>query len=362
MDSLTQITLGSAVAVAVMGRKVPVWQAALWGAIAGTAPDLDVIVDFGDDILNMTRHRAQTHAIAYISVASFFFAGVARVLHRRAHTFWRWWLAFWLVLITHVGIDYMTVYGTQLALPWSNYPFGQGSIYIIDPFYTIPLLIGLLACLWSRSRQRWFWNGLGLLVSTTYMIWSVIAQEHVTTVAKASPPKDRIESWLITPAPLNTFLWRLVAVSPTHYYEGWYSVFDDSPDIEWRQYDRGADLINQHWDHPGVREIARFSHGFYRMHQRDGNIYVTDIRMGFEPDYFFDFNLGPVGPDSQLDFNRTAIQEGSRPELGPTWNWLRARILAPVGPQPGLHERGPALPEALPPSTEPDIDLKPSAN
>ncbi|AWB35403.1 metal-dependent hydrolase [Orrella marina] len=357
MDSLTQITLGSAVAVAVMGRKVPVWQSALWGAFAGTAPDLDVVMDFGDAILNMTRHRAETHAIAYLTAASAVFAAVAHLIHRQAATFSRWWMAFWLVLITHVGIDYMTVYGTQLALPWSNYPFGQGSIFIIDPLYTAPLLIGLLACLWSRSRFRWTWNALGLLVSSTYMVWTVIAQEHVTTVAKASPPGDRIDEWLITPSPLNTFLWRMVAVSPTHYYEGWYSVFDDSPKIEWRQYDRRADLIEQHWDHPGVREVARFSKGFYRMHERDDNVYVTDIRMGFEPNYFFVFNLGSVGPDNQLDVNRPAIQEGSRPELGPTWNWLIARILAPVGPQPGLDETGPSLPAALPPSIEPDVDI-----
>lgn len=335
MDSVTQITLGSAVAVAVMGRKVPVWKSALWGAFAGTAPDLDVVVDFGDAITNMTRHRAETHAVAYLTLASFAFAGVARLTHRAPGTFWRWLTAFWLVLITHVAVDYMTVYGTQLALPWSNYPFGQGSIYIIDPFYTLPLLTGLIACLSSRSQLRWIYNGVGLLLSTTYMVWTIIAQAHVTTVAEAALPAKKIEGLLVTPAPLNTFLWRLVVTTPTHYYEGWYSIFDKTGDIDWIEHDRGRPLIDKHWDHPGVMEIARFSHGFYRMHERSGNVFITDIRMGFEPHYVFDFNLGEVNADGQLDINRTTTREGTRPEIGPTWNWMLERIQAPVGHQPG---------------------------
>ena len=42
MDSLTQIVLGAAVGEATLGRKVGN-KALLWGAIAGTIPDLDVV-------------------------------------------------------------------------------------------------------------------------------------------------------------------------------------------------------------------------------------------------------------------------------------------------------------------------------
>ena len=53
MDSLSQIALGAAVGVAVMGRRTAVWKAAAWGAVAGTLPDLDVIIDHGDKRLTM---------------------------------------------------------------------------------------------------------------------------------------------------------------------------------------------------------------------------------------------------------------------------------------------------------------------
>ena len=43
MDSVTQLALGSTVAIATLGRRTAVWKAALWGGIAGTLPDLDAV-------------------------------------------------------------------------------------------------------------------------------------------------------------------------------------------------------------------------------------------------------------------------------------------------------------------------------
>lgn len=68
MDSLSQLALGAAVTVAVMNRRVPVWQAALAGAVAGTLPDLDVFVDHGDAIRNMTLHRTESHALLILTL------------------------------------------------------------------------------------------------------------------------------------------------------------------------------------------------------------------------------------------------------------------------------------------------------
>ena len=70
MDSLSQLALGAAVSVAVMRRRTAVWKAAAWGAVAGTLPDLDVLVDHGDPILNMVLHRAESHALFWLALLS----------------------------------------------------------------------------------------------------------------------------------------------------------------------------------------------------------------------------------------------------------------------------------------------------
>ena len=54
MDSVTQITLGAAVGEAVLGRKIG-GRAMLWGAIAGTLPDLDVFVPLGDVVKDLRQ-------------------------------------------------------------------------------------------------------------------------------------------------------------------------------------------------------------------------------------------------------------------------------------------------------------------
>lgn len=329
MDSITQITLGSAVGVAVMGRRVPVWKAALWGAVAGTTPDLDVVVDFGDDILNMTRHRAETHAIAYLTLVSPLFAGLATGLGRERGLFKRWLLAFWLVFMTHIFVDYLTVYGTQLLQPFSDYPFGRGSIFIIDPLYTLPLLIGLFTCLISRSPHRWRWNTLGLVLSSFYLVWGLGAQQHVQSVARQSlpPSVDADVPLLVSPSALNSILWRIVAVEPDRYHEGWYSLLDAEPVVHWTSHDRGADLFEAHANHPRVKDLSRFSHGFVKMHENNGHVLITDLRMGFEPTYFFTFNLGEPGPNGVLDPERVSTKEAQRADLGRSLPWLIDRIL-----------------------------------
>lgn len=332
MDSLTQITLGSAISVAIMRRRVPVWQSALWGAFAGTTPDLDVVVDFGDDILNMTRHRAESHAIFFLTLASPIFAGLASWTSKQSGLFKHWLLAFWLVFITHVGIDYLTVYGTQLLQPFTDYPFGRGSIFIIDPLYTMPLLIGLVACLIARSERRFVFNSIGLAISSLYLVWGLLVQQHVESVARDSLPPgvERQADMLVTPSPLNSILWRLVVITPDRYYEGWYSLLDKEPIVQWTAHDRGASLIDKHSQHEGAARIQAFSHGFYRMQETNGRVYITDLRMGFEPAYFFHFDLGSPDATGRLDSGTPAVKQGSRPNLETALPWLWKRLTGQI--------------------------------
>ena len=230
MDSLSQVCLGAAVGVAAMGRRTAVWKAAAWGAVAGTLPDLDVLIDHGDPIRDMVLHRAETHALFWLTLFSLPFAAAVARLHGEWAIWRRWWLALWLVLVTHPLLDAMTVYGTQLALPFTNHPFGVGSVFIIDPLYTLPLLAGVGWALAMRGRPRGLAaNAAGLVLSTAYLGWGVAAQQQVDRIARASLAAQGIaaERVLVTPTPFNTLLWRVVAMTGDAYHEGFYSLLDD---------------------------------------------------------------------------------------------------------------------------------------
>lgn len=97
MDSLTQITLGAAVGEAVAGRRIGN-RAMLWGAIAGTIPDLDVFIGniFMNELNALAFHRGITHSLAFAVVFPLFLvflvhkiydSGYYQKLHHKRITF-----------------------------------------------------------------------------------------------------------------------------------------------------------------------------------------------------------------------------------------------------------------------------------
>jgi inner membrane protein len=251
---------------------------------------------------------------------------VAR-LHREPDLRPRWWLALWLALITHPLLDWMTVYGTQLLRPFTDTPYAVGSVFIIDPLYTLPLLIGAGLALFMRQGGGIRWARASLVLSTAYLAWGVAAQQMATRQMQAHPPAPHLvpAQWLVTAAPFNTVLWRAVVVTPTHYYEGYYSLLDGGRPVRWSTHPRGADLYARYQHHPLVDRIARFSHGFFKMSEEPGgNVFITDLRMGSEPTYSFHFNLGAP---SEIARGRVASTlQGLRPNLKSALPWLWKRI------------------------------------
>lgn len=337
MDSLSQLALGAAVGVATMGRRTSLAKSAAWGAVLGTLPDLDVFLDHGDALLNMTLHRAESHALFWLSVAALpLGAGIAR-LHGEWFLWRRWCLAAWLALITHPLLDAMTVYGTQLALPFSNHPYGVGSIFIIDPLYTLPLLFGLLlALIWQRRHldRALRANTLGLMLSTAYLAWGVAVQQHVNALAQASLARQGIqaEKLLVTPTAFNTLLWRVVATTPTHYHEGFYSLLDDGPEPLWERHDRGPTLLQAYAGTPAFERLNGFTQGLVAMQAVNGRAHLSDLRMGQTPTFSFTFDIGPAeGPAATA---QPALARGSRPDLDRALPWLWARMRGEALPPP----------------------------
>ena len=329
MDSISQIALGAAVGMATMGRRTALWKAALWGGMAGTLPDLDVVIDHGDALRNMTMHRGASHSLFWLSVVSPLVAALPAAIHRERALFPRWWLALWLALVTHPLLDAMTVYGTRLLLPFSDHPFAVGSVFIIDPLYTVPLLVGAGIALSRADGSRLRWNRAGLVLSTAYLAWSAGAQAHVRSTAHDALAAQGAApaAVLVTPTPFNTVLWRVVALAPDgSYQEGFRSLLDAHP-MRWRRFAGAPQLQQDLGALDGVRRLAQFSQGFYKLHERDGHAWLTDLRMGQEPHYTFSFVIARrQGPGWLAVLPRN---EGSRGDVGRAlaWVWQRLRGL-----------------------------------
>ena len=299
MDTITQIALGAAVGEAAAGRQVG-RRALLWGAIAGTIPDLDVFIPLGDAVSDFTYHRSFSHSLFVLAALTPLLVWLilklhpGTVEHRR-----RWLLTIYLVFATHVLLDSFTVYGTQIFWPLVTTPMTWSTIFIIDPLYTLPLLVGTTAALVISRRYAWGHtvNTAGLVLSTSYLLWTLGVKLHVEQHARSSLEQQHLSGVrvLTTPAPFNSLLWRVLAVDEQRDYEAYYSVFDAAGIIEFKQYPRSLELIEPLRDYWPVQRLQWFTKDFYAaaLHGRD--IIITDLRMGLEPDYVFRFKVGELG-------------------------------------------------------------------
>lgn len=301
MDSLTQIALGAAVADGAAGRQVG-RRAMLWGAICGTFPDLDSFVPLGDAVSDFTYHRSASHSLFVLAAVTPLFVWLIRKLHPDTAAHQRRWMALvYLVFATHVLLDSFTVYGTQIFWPLWTTPMTWSTIFIIDPLYTLPLLAGVIAALVAGRTRTWgrAANTAGLVLSTAYLAWTLGAKLHVEQVAHRALETQRIAAGdvLTTPAPFNSILWRILAVNDEHYYEGFYSLLDDTTVVRFTRHPRNLDLIrsgplSESWP---VQRLQWFTKNFYTVEIVGEDIAVTDLRMGVEPDYVFSFKVGRLG-------------------------------------------------------------------
>ncbi len=191
MDSITQIVLGGAVAAAIAPAKHR-RAALLAGAALGTLPDLDalLLLAFNDDpVVQMTTHRSFSHSLLVLPLVGgllwwlFLRFGQGRVAEAPRRWFW----AMQLALVTHPLLDAFTVYGTQLWWPLTPPPTMWSSIFIIDPAYTLWLLLAcVIALVRPRARSGPACTGRGSYLSSAYMGWSLLAKHLVERDAQRS--------------------------------------------------------------------------------------------------------------------------------------------------------------------------------
>jgi len=298
MDSITQIALGAAVGESVLGRRIGN-KAMLWGAIVGTLPDLDVFVPLGDVVRDFTYHRSVTHSLLMLALATPLLVWLINRVHPslREHRT-RWAVMVYLVLATHALLDGFTAYGTQLLWPIVTTPVSWSTVFIIDPLYTLPLLIGVIAALvMTRASDRGhLLNRYGLIASTLYLSWTVAAKLMVENRIETELQAQNIDHGKIftTPAPFNSLLWRAVVMDASGYYEAYYSVLDGDGGIGFSHYSSDQSLLDGIEDSWPVQRLQWFSRGIYSVSLRQQDIVISDLRMGVEPHYAFNFKVGEI--------------------------------------------------------------------
>ena len=342
MDSLSQIVLGASVAEVVVGRKVGN-KAILWGAIAGTLPDLDVISNLWlSEFAAMSSHRGFSHSLLFCVVVApvvgwliyrIYLPGQRRTQLEQGRMVlkgggngsqknsckpkgyasrWSWsMMAFW-VFLTHIALDCCTTWGTMVFWP-SDYRVTTNSIFVADPLYTVPFLVLVIAAMcYNRQRKvRRVLNYTGLVLITFYLSLGLVNKARVNPVFERSFEAQnmaviRYES---RPAPLNILLWMCSAETEEGIYLGFYSVMDEDQDVAYRYFPKQHYLLGDFANHPDVKKIIHMSDGYYVVRDREDGLEMYDLRFGLmsgwdgqgDEDFVFRYDLIGTPTDLLLD-------------------------------------------------------------
>ena len=228
MDSITQAALGAAIGEAFLGRKIGN-KGAIIGAIVATLPDLDVLIlPFLDPLERLSMHRGYSHSILFSFLGAILLVFIFRRMKTtKSISAIRLYVFSWLALFTHMFLDAFTPYGTLLLLPFSDKRIGFDSINIVDPFYTIPLLIGLGISLFLKRKNllKKYSNMGGIIVSTSYLLISLCIKKNVESKFQSTFAESEISvtKTLTEPVGIGSMHWFGLGGTTDGFYIGDYS-------------------------------------------------------------------------------------------------------------------------------------------
>lgn len=285
MDSLTQIVLGASVGEVVLGKKVGN-KAILWGAIAGTLPDLDVLLRyFTDEISSTQMHRGFSHSIVFAVLIAPLLGWIAKKIHFKLKevSFKDWTKLFFWTTVTHPLLDAHTTWGTQFFWPF-NYRLAYQNIFVVDPLYTLPFLMFLIIVMTLKkdNPKRSKFNTVGLSVSSTYLLLTLIFKWISFQEFKEGLENQKIEYVEIDtkPSPLNSILWSSLIETDKGYRTAYYSLFDKQEITYSKEFLKNHHLLEPYLEQKVIKQLIDISAGWYRIEEKNGKLLFWDLRFG----------------------------------------------------------------------------------
>ncbi len=232
MDPLSQGLVGVTAAQTVSTKK-EIAAASMLGFFSGMAADLDIFIHSDvDPLLFLEYHRQFTHSIIFMPIGGLICAIVFyllfKVFSRNSNlSFSRIYLFSFAGYATHGFLDACTSYGTQLFWPFSTERFAWNNISIIDPLFTIPLLIIINIALFKRSQ---FFSYLAAIFAISYLSLG-LAQEYRAKQVAQTLAESRGHTAIdlsVKPSFMNLIVWKSIYEYQGRYYVDAIRVFDDS--------------------------------------------------------------------------------------------------------------------------------------
>ena len=312
MDPLTQGLLGGTLALSV-ARRQESRLAAVAGFAAALLADVDVLIGAGEDtLLQVEYHRHFTHALVFAPLGALIAAAMLWLVLRKRLEFKR---IFWYALLGYATaglLDACTSYGTHLLWPFSDARIAWSIIAIIDPLFTLLLLVAFIVAL---RRRTVFPARVGLALAGAYLLFGLWQHQDALQAARAlaATRGHEVERIIVKPTLGNLLLWRSVYASGDSFYvdairigSGGERVY---PGGSLRRFDADSDLPAVPRDSVLWRDIERFgrlSDGFVVADPERARV-LADIRYSMLPN--------SIKPMWGLDFDVASTARHARFEV-----------------------------------------------
>lgn len=326
MDPLTHFAIGAAIGSVTVGRKVGMRRGALIGAAITMMPDVDILLPSDGPLDRFIYHRGPTHSLFMQALAAPVIGEVlVRAGKRLRESRLLAYGCVFAALFTHALTDGSTTYGTRLLWPLIDEPLTSSSLFIIDPIFSIPLLVALFISLAMPGRVRVAHRAasFALAFGAAYIGWTLVAREIardqvLDALAAAGQNHEKL---MMIAMPFNSLLWRGLAVDGDSYVNVYVSLLDDGV-APLHIHARNTALEAKLPDRTPVDKIDWFSDGYYAMSETGGAIRVTDLRIGLEPDYLLTFEIARYN-SGELTMIPPARPPSGRGWSQASWIWLR---------------------------------------
>jgi Predicted membrane-bound metal-dependent hydrolases len=327
MDSVTHVVLGACIGEVCIGKKTG-RRALFLGALAQSIPDIDFIASFwATPTRDLLAHRGFTHSILFIILTTPILAWLAhrwRQPHDVAFRTWIWFFA--LELFVHLALDTANAYGTGWLEPFSHDRFSYHTLFVADPLFTLfPMIAFIILLFFRRHRRREQWAVFAISWCAIYLVFGLlnkwVIERDVQQIAKEKGIEWRRH--FTTPTPLNILLWYVVLEDDKGYHIGYRSVFDSQPTMDFEYFHRNDSLLMPIKDLDELKDLFRFSQGYYTVERTNDTLVFNDLRFGqmvgwYQPRAGFVFHYYLQRPYS----NNMVVQRGRFA------NWNKAVLLS----------------------------------
>jgi inner membrane protein len=209
MDPLSQATIGAVAAQSTVTRQ-DLARIGLIGALAGMAPDVDVLIQSSTDpLLQLEYHRQFTHSLVFIPIGAIVCAVAFWPFVRRHMSFKAVWFTALVGYATHGLLDACTTYGTLLLWPFSDARIAWNTISVVDPLFTLPLLGFAIT---AAVRKSQLIGRLGMAWVAFYLSIGVIQEERALAAGEALAAQRGHAPAIVSAKPSfgNLLLWKTV--------------------------------------------------------------------------------------------------------------------------------------------------------